>query len=236
MDAEASARNRDVGERMRKAREDVGLKQSELARACQVSRNAVSMWERGESGIEAQKLIDAAKALRVDVVWLQWGKGERPGRRVSRQDGSPTDWRSPSNPPGDTHVAAMPDEIGTGKAVAEKPGVASGWWSLPTDVIDEYRMKQNSSIRVHRVAEQTIADAPVGGRLFIDNSVKVDGLNDGDLIVVDAGPMLLLKRVMADLSSRNKIAIVDDRTKTPQFVERKRIRIAGKVIGIFRRP
>lgn len=217
---EATTRNRDIGARMRKAREDAGLRQIELADACEVSRNAVSMWERGESGIEQQKLIDAARALRIDVVWLQWGKGERPGRKVNRSE---------------TQIAAMPDQVGISKAT-ERSSAATDWWSIPAEVIDEFLMTKNKAIRVHRVAEQTIADVPLGSQLFIDSDTDQEALGDGDLVVVDAGVALLLKRVLNDMSSRTKIALVDDRIKTPQFVDRKRIKIAGKVIAVFRRP
>ena len=54
------------------------ISQAALARACGVSRNAVSMWERGETkSLDASYLFNAAKSLGVNPEWLATGNGSK---------------------------------------------------------------------------------------------------------------------------------------------------------------
>ncbi|MDP1051745.1 helix-turn-helix transcriptional regulator, partial [Klebsiella quasipneumoniae] len=48
------------GQRLREARASVRLSQDDLAEALQVTRQAVSKWERGESSPTAQQLAELA--------------------------------------------------------------------------------------------------------------------------------------------------------------------------------
>ena len=66
-----------IGKRLATVREHAGLNQSELARRCGVRPSAISMIESGTSkSISASLLFAIAEVLRVNVVWLQTGKGE----------------------------------------------------------------------------------------------------------------------------------------------------------------
>ncbi len=52
------------------------ISQAALAKACGVSRNAVSMWESGETkSLDAAYLFKAAKILGVNPKWLATGNG-----------------------------------------------------------------------------------------------------------------------------------------------------------------
>ena len=52
------------------------ISQAALARACGVSRNAVSMWESGETkSLDAAYLFSAARMLGVNPEWLATGNG-----------------------------------------------------------------------------------------------------------------------------------------------------------------
>lgn len=63
-----------TGDRIRQARKRQGLTQDQLAKACGVTRSAVSQWESGGiQGIEAANLHAAARYLGVTVDWLLSG-------------------------------------------------------------------------------------------------------------------------------------------------------------------
>ncbi len=61
-------------ERLAKARKERGLTQSEVAEKLHVSFQAVSLWERGETVPETDKLADIADLYRVSTDWLLTGK------------------------------------------------------------------------------------------------------------------------------------------------------------------
>jgi len=66
----ATLDNAAIGERIRERREKLGLTQRGVASALQVSGQAVSKWERGESVPDVGVLIDLARLLGVSVDWL----------------------------------------------------------------------------------------------------------------------------------------------------------------------
>jgi transcriptional regulator with XRE-family HTH domain len=63
------------GQRVRKAREGVGLTQEGLARKLGVSRTTVLRWEKG-SFSPRFALEKLARVCRVRVAWLAFGEGE----------------------------------------------------------------------------------------------------------------------------------------------------------------
>ena len=62
--------------RMTEARKKLGLTQSEVAERLNVSFQAVSLWVRGESAPEIQKLEDIAELYQISLDWLLTGKRE----------------------------------------------------------------------------------------------------------------------------------------------------------------
>jgi transcriptional regulator with XRE-family HTH domain len=62
-----------IGIRLRLARAARRVALQDVARACNVSRQAVSLWERGETMPTAQRLDRAAKYLGVSTHWLLTG-------------------------------------------------------------------------------------------------------------------------------------------------------------------
>lgn len=62
--------------RMVEARKKLGLTQSEVAEKLNVSFQAVSLWERGESAPEVSKLADIADLYQISLDWLLTGKKE----------------------------------------------------------------------------------------------------------------------------------------------------------------
>lgn len=76
-----------IGDRIRQAREAMGLSQEDLAaRVDGVSRVAVSQWENGESRPRDKRLEKIAQALHLDYEWLRTGvKSASPTSEISLQ-------------------------------------------------------------------------------------------------------------------------------------------------------
>ena len=70
-----------LGERIIELRNQNGLSQYQLAKELEVSRQAVSKWETGQSSPDAQNLIRLAEILDTDIEYLTTGRrtlGRRP--------------------------------------------------------------------------------------------------------------------------------------------------------------
>ena len=70
-----------VGERIAELRSLCGLSQNQLAKAMEVSRQAVSKWETGQSVPDSMNMIRLAEVLETDVEYLTTGRnsyGRRP--------------------------------------------------------------------------------------------------------------------------------------------------------------
>lgn len=68
----------DMKERLQYARKRAGLTQADVARAFDVTPQAVSQWERGEAAPELEKLARLARLFDVDLAWLLAGDGDPP--------------------------------------------------------------------------------------------------------------------------------------------------------------
>ena len=70
-----------LGERIIELRTACGLSQNQLAKAMEVSRQAVSKWETGQSVPDSTKMIHLAEVLDTDIEYLTTGRrnyGRRP--------------------------------------------------------------------------------------------------------------------------------------------------------------
>ena len=63
-----------LGERIVELRQSVGLSQNKLAKAMEVSRQAVSKWENDQSVPDAMNLIRLADILDTDIEYLSTGR------------------------------------------------------------------------------------------------------------------------------------------------------------------
>src|ERR1700730_15727721 len=68
---------RDIGARIKDAREDQGWTQDQLANAVGVSRSAVAQWETGRAGQVTTNLTRIAEVLEVGVEHLMYGDDKR---------------------------------------------------------------------------------------------------------------------------------------------------------------
>lgn len=101
-----------IGDRIRWARERKGLTQDEVALKFNISRNAVSLWESGDTAPRGQRLAILAGILDINVEWLITGEGN--------PDSTPT-----------------PNEVPAGAVLVAKGFVQAGCWKnsneLPAD-------------------------------------------------------------------------------------------------------
>jgi transcriptional regulator with XRE-family HTH domain len=77
-----------MGDRIRHARVEAGLRQYEIAERAGVSRSAVSAWELGQ-GISSNKLVQFAKIVGVSAEWLITGAKDLETRTARAADFDP---------------------------------------------------------------------------------------------------------------------------------------------------
>lgn len=77
---------RDIGARIREAREDLGWTQDQLADAVGVSRSAVAQWETGRAGQVTTNLTRVAATLGVGVEFLMYGRDKSVPGHAQRGD------------------------------------------------------------------------------------------------------------------------------------------------------
>ena len=65
-----------IADRIREARAKRGWSQNDLAKACGVTKNAVSMWEGGKNNVASDNLVRISYALKVEHEWLVHGNAE----------------------------------------------------------------------------------------------------------------------------------------------------------------
>lgn len=77
----------DIGERIRKRRESLGMTQSELARAVgYTSRSTINKIERDGRGISQDKIVAIAKALKVTPSYLMGWEDEQVATLTAMQE------------------------------------------------------------------------------------------------------------------------------------------------------
>ncbi|MEO3387350.1 helix-turn-helix transcriptional regulator [Mesorhizobium sp. CAU 1741] len=64
---------RTVGERIKAARNAVGLRQADLADRLDVTRSAIAQWESGFTLPEANRLVDVSLTLGKSIDWILRG-------------------------------------------------------------------------------------------------------------------------------------------------------------------
>jgi transcriptional regulator with XRE-family HTH domain len=77
---------RDIGTRIRTAREEQGWTQDQLAEAVGVARSAVAQWETGRAGQVTTNLTRVASALGVGVEYLMNGRAKFASAQVGSGD------------------------------------------------------------------------------------------------------------------------------------------------------
>lgn len=76
----------EIGERVRRRREALGLSRAELAQRSDLSEDALGLIERGENAPRVENLVRLSVALRVPVDALLGGRADGAGRRALALD------------------------------------------------------------------------------------------------------------------------------------------------------
>lgn len=84
-------------ERIKRARQERGWSQAELARRMSVTQPSVAEWESGRKAPNMKNLVRLAKLLDVGFEWLSTGRGEmRPSPALSVSEAVPAyEWMLP---------------------------------------------------------------------------------------------------------------------------------------------
>ena len=69
-----------IGQRIIQLRTERNMSQNQLTKAMEISRQAVSQWENGQSTPDATKMIKLAEVLDTDVEYLTTGRAVVPSR------------------------------------------------------------------------------------------------------------------------------------------------------------
>lgn len=76
-----------LSDRIRSARREAKLSQTDIARIVGVTASAVAQWEHRRGTVASTRLLqDVAKATRVSFYWLVTGEGPRRKRRSAQLD------------------------------------------------------------------------------------------------------------------------------------------------------
>lgn len=83
-------------ERIKRARQERGWSQAELARRMSVTQPSVAEWESGRKAPHMKNLVRLAKLLGVGLEWLSTGRGElRPSALSVSEPASAYEWMLP---------------------------------------------------------------------------------------------------------------------------------------------
>jgi transcriptional regulator with XRE-family HTH domain len=100
-----------IGERIRQARQDLGMTQQALARAVGVTRSAVAQWETARAGQVSGNLTRIASVLGVSVGHLLQGTAPAPARSGAPRSGAARSGRAEPGAPAGDAVAETATEM-----------------------------------------------------------------------------------------------------------------------------
>lgn len=149
----------EVGERIRQRREQVGLRQRDLAEALQLSAQAVSKWERGQNAPDIGVLPDLARLLGISTDWLLAGFDDEPDllRALER--------------------IAMGDV-----AAPVTPGAPGASTIAPIDETDRLLTRLRDLVRVRNMFGQQVPTAVVDA--VLRGEVDLGGVSTEDTVMI----------------------------------------------------
>lgn len=216
------------------------MSQTDLAESTDCTRTAVYNWEAGKSGIENAKLKALARKLRVDVVWLEHGKGEIPdlgqapnGRRAIRflDTQAEVSWSTTlSKPPFEGAIPEMVAPVGDAGPFDPTREVHD-WWRISGDAKELAGASDDAAaLRMFRVASDSVKAIPRGTYAMIDTAQTK--LVDGALFAIDTRISIIFKRVSISLTVPGKVTLSDD-IAPEQTVNANKLKVVGRVVSKF---
>jgi transcriptional regulator with XRE-family HTH domain len=218
-----------IGKRLRLAREARGLSGGDIAKACEVSRQAVSQWESDETQPAIGNLEKAAARLTVSLEWLRSGRGPAPDLRVIPLAGRKKRSRQPVAsaplPPLPDMIPEQSMGIGAGPLVLD--GRIHDWWKLPNGLVTETLRTSPPFLVVLRVMSDSMEPGiKLHDFVIIDRADTV--AMDGKIYAIDSGVSLILRRVLV---AGDEITLrVDRDIKQDVQVKRAEVRIVGRCV------
>ena len=235
-----------LGERLRWALHRVDRKQSDLARACGVSRNAVGQWMSGSTAPTEDNLAKTVSFLKIDIEWLTTGEGE-PGAAIANVpivESSMDRDRDRVNPSTilevDVRAGAGPGGL-TVEQYTRGDGFDTysghdirGEWSLPDNVMREYLRTTAHNVRVFEVLGDSMEPRLYeGDRVFID--IRFSHPSPEGIFALYDGHGLVIKRLQIVRGSdplRIRIISINSGYE-PYDALAEEIKIIGRLAGRF---
>ena len=196
-----SKRTSTIGERIKQARRDAGMTQSDVAKHLHITRNAVTLWETGETEPTRGRIEAMCELFSCTLVWLQTGVGTFDGSRVNgaRKDGDDGSLQQilHEDDPARVRVprfAGIPTKRFRIKGVLVAPDVA-----ITYDFVERAMTQNSYSMRVH--GDQMSPKFNEGDLIFIEPQRPPIS---GDFVVVgkNAGDLPALRQLMVEGTKR----------------------------------
>lgn len=208
---------------------DVGVKKTEIAAYCKVSRTAVSQWAKGDvKELKYENLRNLAKVCRVSEEWLAFGKGEM-------IDGI----SEPSTPYNVEEVVEAPSFDGMAPEIS---WVQAGAWTeichveLDPEAVNWYPRPPGASDRtfVLRVVGESMLPEYTPGRLiFVDPERAAKGGDDVIAIMTDTGEATF-KRFIEEPGSGKMLKAINPAWHEPYVHINGNCRLVGVVVADMR--
>jgi phage repressor protein C with HTH and peptisase S24 domain len=217
-----------VGGRLRMVRQARGLTPGDLAEACEVSRQAISYWERAIWHPNAANLERAAKRLNVSIEWLRTGDGLTPDLRIIPLVGRTVTPPPPLPRPEPPQPGMIPEQVmGIGSGPLLLDGRIHDWWKLPPGLISETLRTLPEYLTVLRVLSDSMEPAVKLYDYVILDQADTTPV-DGKIYAIDNGVGVVLRRILVEGESLTLRADSDPTQDVK--VPHDEVRIVGRCV------
>ncbi|MFG5779898.1 XRE family transcriptional regulator [Comamonas sp. J-3] len=223
-----------IAERLKQAREELGLTQPELAAKAKVSQGTIGNIETGLRK-RPRELLAIASALGVDPAWLESGKGHKQQAQsasVAVTNLSPTP--QPGTPAVHIPLLANAGSMGPGTDV-EHDDVMVGSLAISPDWLDKrIRPSSHDALRfIHAYGDSMYPTFEDGDILLVDTGRRDPSMADG-VYVLGTGKRLFIKRVTERFDGSR---IVSSDNKNVPLVQElngdSEIDVLGRVVWVW---
>jgi transcriptional regulator with XRE-family HTH domain len=231
----------EIGDRLRRVRVARGLSQEDVAEASEVTRAAVSQWEKGIALPQMLNLERAAERLGCPIEWLRTGVGNEPailnkpvqhGRRALRFANvhDQGHWsHKVDQPPFEGAIAEIAGGIGAGMP-HHKADEVFDWWRFAPGFVQEDLRTKAWSLRIFRVQSDSME--PIirqGSYVMVDTSQTMP--HDGKIFAINNGISIVLKRLSIKPGDEKLIGLKDGNEKGEVYkIPARKLKIVGRCI------
>jgi transcriptional regulator with XRE-family HTH domain len=229
-----------LAERLNYARRCRGLAQAAVAVACEVSRAAVSQWERGDTQPGDEFLERAAELLAVRPEWLRAGADPQPDLQLpSNRFNEPAKPRGRKPKPWEPAIVApavvmpippaadmIPElAMGIGEGPLLLDGRVQDWWKLPAGFVRETLRSEPRHLLMLRVRNDAMTPTIKRGDFVLIDRSQTQPIHD-EIFAIDNGLGIMLRRI---LIGNGALVLRADSDPTQDFrIEPGELNIAGR--------